>query len=160
MRALWLDFQKAPPGQHRPGWWLLGIGALLSVLLITLDEEISDEEAQLSEDIRQLKRLASGAGDPRQALLTSRNARFDTLLNALETAHDDSVTLLDLKPGQSDIRLAGEAKDQASTLAYINRLQATPAFASLYLAESQVLDTHPQRPIRFSILARWPGQVP
>ena len=160
MSPLWLDYQRSPPGRQRPGWLIFGSGVLAAFLLFDSHLSLIDEQTQLAQELRQIKRNSGEPGDPLLGRAAVNNSRYGLLLAGLEAAHDETVTLLSLKPGKIDIQLTGEARDQEAALAYLKRLQASQALAALYLTESQVAEAHPQRPTRFSIQGRWPQEKP
>lgn len=164
---LWLDYQRLPPGRRLPGLVLLIVGLGLAGGLLLLSLDVSSELASTEEHLAKLKqaaehqRFSAGATgalpeDKAGGLPPGTPAsRWESLLAALETANDDAVTLLSLTPGEREIVITGEAKDLGAALDYARRLQNAPAIAQAYLAKHEVVREHPQRPVRFTLLAAW-----
>lgn len=160
MAPLWLDYQRSAPGRRGPGWLIFGCAVLAAFLLFNEHLALIDEQAQLEQELRQIRRSSATQGDQWLGSASVNNRRYGILLAGLEAAHDETVTLLSLKPGQIDIQITGEARDQEAVLAYLKRLQASQALAAAYLSESQIAEAHPQRPSRFAIQGRWPQEKP
>lgn len=169
MRPLWLDYQRADPGRQRPGMLLLLVGALASVLLLAqyfslaaATEEARAQVARLKRDAGRQQLGAGGSGahvdrvaEPGTPAYSS--ARWDALFAALESAGDESVTLLGLQPGANEIKVAGEALNLVAAMDYLRRLLAAGAFSSVYLTQSEVVREHPRHPVRFALTAEWRG---
>lgn len=167
IRPLWLDYQRPDPGSRRPGLLALGLGLLGSGLLLgqyfTLVGEVDDLEQQVSrlkrKTVRQLPTETAGdtAGRSGTGAGTHSAAQWEELFTSLEEAGNDSVTLLTLQPGASEITISGEAKDLAASMEYVKRLQSCSVFAGVHLTQSEIVLGHPLRPIRFALAAEWRG---
>jgi Tfp pilus assembly protein PilN len=172
MTPLWIDYQRGDPARRRPGLLLLAVG-IVATLLTTADylavaAERDDAQSQVeglrrtAERERPTNRTASApATAPAAAAETPTAApsaqRWDALFAALEAAANDTVTLLTLHPTGKEIQLSGEAKDFASSMDYVQRLQAQPVLANARLTQSEVMTDNPHRPVRFSLVADWRG---
>lgn len=168
MRPLWLDYRRPDPTQRRPGFLLLAVGAVAAVLT-TADyyaaaAERDDAQAEVDRLRRDAERqrttaaaaAASARAATREPARVAPSAqRWESLFAALEAAADDTVTLLTLHPGASEIQIGGEARDFASSLDYLRRLQAAPALANLRLTQSETVAENPHHPVRFSFVADW-----
>lgn len=172
MRPLWLDYQRPAPGQRRPGMLLLGASLIVSGGLLlhyfSLGAELDTVGQQVSRLQRQAEQQRRFEGDGRPAAETApggreetaaapSSARWEALFTSLEAASGESVTLLGLQPGSREIQIAGEAKTLADAMDYVKRLQAATALANVHLTQSETVTTHPQRPVRFALIAEWRG---
>lgn len=161
MRALWLDYQQEEPGRRRSGFILLAIGVLVSSLLLarysTVADELSAAEGQLSR-LQRAKTPAHLSAVAVTELPTA--AHWESLFQALEAAGDDTVTLLRLQSGKDGTLISGEARSLDASLAYATRLQSARLLADVHMTQSEVVSDHPQRPLRFSLVAGGRGGRP
>lgn len=163
MPPLWLDYQRLPPGRRLPGLILLIVSLVLAAGLVVLSLDVSSEFASTEQHLAKLKqeaerqRFFAGAAPapPEENTQGLPPSRWESLLAGLETADNETVTLLSLTPGDREIVIAGEAKDLGAALEYARRLQNVPAIAQAYLAKHEVVREHPQHPVRFTLLATW-----
>lgn len=175
MQALWLDYQRPYPGRRRIGLLLLGAGLAATGLLVVEYFSIVASRDDMQEQVLQLQREASrerlltgsasshpsaaaqkrGAVAIDGATVGHSAAQWEALFASLEAAGDDSVTLLTLQPGGSEITIGGEAKSLAASLDYVKRLQLATAFVNAHLTQTEVVVEHPQRPVRFTLAAEW-----
>jgi hypothetical protein len=95
-------------------------------------------------------------------VIDALNRPWDDLFSAVDTARSDKATLLAVEPDteRREVRLTAEAKDLAGMLDYLKKVRATPALKNAALAEHQVSLQDAQRPVRFSILAKWSKAPP
>jgi hypothetical protein len=172
---LWLDYQRRSLAHRRLGMAVLALGvlAVAGVLFEFLTLKSALEEGQVA--VTRLKREAARSrllapatnGTGRAGLVatgrddagavTHSTARWEIVFAALEKAADDSVTLLALRSGASELQLGAEASSLGAAADYVKRLQSGTAFSSVYLTQSEVVRGHPQRPVRFSLVAEWKG---
>lgn len=164
---LWLDYQRTSPRRQLPGLLLLVFSLLLFGWLLNLSFALSEQSAsaeqrlaRLRQDVERQRQSAAPvdapAGEVSEGSPPAIEAgRWDALLNLLETAGDDSVTLLGLAPGAKEITINGEARDVDAVLDYALRLQSAPVLARAHVAKYDVVADHPRRPIRFTVLAEW-----
>jgi hypothetical protein len=82
---------------------------------------------------------------------------WDTLFEALGTAADRDVNLLELQPHAADgtLLLTAEARDVAAMLAYIGRLQAAAGIHEVFPLHHESESAPSQYPIRFTLMAKW-----
>lgn len=155
MRPLWLDYRRAPPGRQRPGWVLLIFGLLVSTILMAeyaaLSAEIKSAETRRA---RAEARRVAAAPDAADGLAPVAASWWEKAFTALESAGDETVTLLSLRPDPGDLRIGGEALNHASAVDYVARLNASGVFGGLYLAQTEVLREHPRHPVRFAVQAQ------
>lgn len=87
---------------------------------------------------------------------------WDALFSAVEGAFGDQATLLGIEPDteQREVRLTGEAKDSAAMLDYLRQVRQSPALKEAHLTGHQINTQDAQRPIRFTIQARWTEPPP
>ncbi|WP_157991440.1 hypothetical protein [Caldimonas tepidiphila] len=79
------------------------------------------------------------------------------LLDALEASGDLQVALLALEPDAHKrlLGIRGEARSYPALLAYLARLEQVPVLAGVHLTRHEVRQDDPQRPLVFTIAARW-----
>lgn len=82
---------------------------------------------------------------------------WDGLFNALEDSSINHVVLLGLQPDskKKQVIIAGEANNYLSVIAYIDQLAKQPVFTEVYLKKHAVKETDADKPVSFSIFARW-----
>lgn len=82
---------------------------------------------------------------------------WDALFGTVETHAGEQAILLAVEPDaeRREVRLVGEAKDAAAMLDYLRDMRRAPALANVHLTGHQVNTQDPQRPVRFTIDARW-----
>ena len=180
MRALTLDFQRV----RRPVPWsgfalLLAAVATLTLLALQLrqvEEQLRTWEASSDAAARQSARAArapSSAGEQalRAQLQEVRHANqvvrqlalpWNTLFDAVESSGSKDIALLLLEPELQggSVRIAGEARDFETLLAYVKELGTRPAFTRVLLQNHQYLRDVPEMPVRFTLLAQWKAGAP
>lgn len=164
MPPLWLDFQRPPPGRSLPGIILLLASLLLAGLLLGLALDVASETASAEQQLGRLRQVAERqrlfAGFAPSTAATTPAAsppdgRWEALFGALETAGNETVTLLSLNPGNREIVITGEAVGLEAALDYARRLQAAPALSHAHLVKYEVVREHPRQPVLFTLLAEW-----
>jgi hypothetical protein len=92
-------------------------------------------------------------------IIEQLNTPWDQLFAAVEEFYDEQVTLLSVEPDpeRSEVRLVAEAKDLAAMLRYLKQVRASAVLSDGYLVEHAINPQDPQRPVRFTIVARWTG---
>ena len=167
MQRLELDFQKKPATWPLSGIVLLVLGIALTTTVLKIyrvtgddlehaDERVThlkrDLERQRVFDTRSGKESTSGSGST--GIGRSR-AQWEALFSGLESASDETVTLLSLDPTSSEISLRGEARDFAAMTDYSQRLSRLPVLSDVRLTDHEVARDNPRRPVRFSVKANW-----
>lgn len=172
MQRLWLDYQRPAPGRLLPGVLLLCFAVLVNAWLVVRYVDATAALDELAPVMSRLKRDAerqrlfegtAGVSDAGERevppLMGGTVAGWEKLFGALESAGDESVTLLAMQPQNTEMRIRGEAKNFSSAMDYVARLQAGSLFGAVVLAQSEVLREHPQLPVRFELLAQWKAPV-
>ncbi|HZO01487.1 MAG TPA: PilN domain-containing protein [Burkholderiales bacterium] len=79
------------------------------------------------------------------------------LIDSLERASMKDVALLNIQPDAQArvLRVTAEARREELMLQYLRRLSSTGNFAEVHLVSHQVREDDPQRPIQFSVQARF-----
>lgn len=173
-RALHLDFER-PPGQRR-AWSaiLLVVGALLGGWLVLESRDASDEVARWEDKLSDTRRLAKRSlpsfaveEAPTAALaqeLKDANVvldrlalPWDSLFADVESAVVPDVALLGVQPDPHGrvVNLEGEARDLKALLTFLARLEAAPGLVDAHLTRHEIRMNDPNRPIAFTIQARW-----
>lgn len=82
---------------------------------------------------------------------------WNDLFNTLEEAETRDVVLLDFEPDskKNSVVISGEAKNYSSIIAYIDALENQAALAEVYLRKHLVVESDQDRPVHFSLVARW-----
>jgi Tfp pilus assembly protein PilN len=168
MQALHLDFQRSGPGRRRLGVLLLMVGLVLTAAQLVRYRAIDTQVEDIQRQMAQLQREGTAApgamaadGRVRNSASVGRaTAQWEAMFAALESSGDESVTLLGILPGTSEIQISGEARNLAAMMEYVSCLQSTPTFVNVYLTQSEIVVDHAQHPVRFSLAAPWPGGLP
>lgn len=169
MKRIWLDFQRPAPKSGSVPWLLLAAGLLAASAVLGSHLETQDAISELEYRIERKQRAIERSsptspkdmqdrGGPVRPLAKNSFERWERLFTALEQATDETVTLLALDPGESEISLSGEAKHFAAATAYVKRLESTGALTDVHVLSHEVAKDHPQRPIRFVLSARWKSE--
>lgn len=82
---------------------------------------------------------------------------WESLFQALESSGNRNINLLALEPDieKQQVKISGEAKNFNELMKYITYLQGQTVIGSVYLQNHDVQKQHPDRPVRFSLLAAW-----
>jgi Tfp pilus assembly protein PilN len=82
---------------------------------------------------------------------------WDELFDSIEKSDMPDVVLLGLEPSikKQQVTLIGEAKNLASILQYISKLEQQATMSQVYLQKHNVNETSNEKPVSFSIVARW-----
>ena len=180
MRELHLDYQRA----YKPVPWM-GVGILAVALAAlslmagyyrTLDQQIVAWEGKLD----RIQRLSSHVAlVPRPVTAQAARARslevtqanqvvrqlslpWNALFKAVEPSGAQNIALLSLEPdpGDGTVTISGEAKDFSALLGYTKQLSTSGIFDSVMLKSHRIQQEDPEKPLRFSLLARWKGVAP
>lgn len=175
MTQLWLDYQKNQPPQWT-GRALLALALLALVVTgayyLDLNEQADTWEGRVElvershgwhpatgrpagRDVEELTLEVKHAND----VLRQLTLPWDELFQAVESAAGKKIALLALEPDTEKriVKISGEAKDFASLLKYITKLEERDVFGTVYLQNHQVQQQNPDKPVRFSLLAVWRG---
>lgn len=161
---LWLDYRRAPPGRHRPGWILLSLAVLAAALLLSdyamVNADIEAAQAGLARAEAQRLAAAPAEEGGEGGMAPVATARWEAMFAALEAAASDDVTLLSLRPGPGEWRIGGEARNNDAAVDYAARLSAAKVFDGVNLTQTEVMREQPMQPVRFALQAQWGGAAP
>lgn len=176
-RAVRIDFATRPRTTVRAGIAVLVIGIVALGAMLANYREIRAETAVLETHIADFRRMTRREQPPireagmdartlaqeiRQAnvVLAQLNVPWEALFRELEGASIDGITLLAIQPdvASSQVRIAGEARNYATALAYVSKLEASERFANVFLTSHEVRASAPQRPVVFALVADWSAQ--
>lgn len=172
LQPLWLDYQQPSPGRQWPGVAVLVLSMLLSGGLLTqylsiVDAlETTEQKVSLLKRQAERKRLFDSDTTNKTTASTSvtpaihTTARWEELFSALEKAGDDSVTLLGLVPGSTEVSISGEAKDLPAALDYLKRLRSMAIFSHARITEQELLKDKPYHPLHFTLVTDWKEPMP
>ncbi len=88
------------------------------------------------------------------------NLPWRELHEAVRAATPDSVALLALEPDAKRriLRITAESRNAEDMLAYVARMQEQSWFGAVTLSRHEIVETDPNRPLRFQLVAQWGGQ--
>lgn len=168
----------APAGQGSRYQAGLAVAAVVALLcgwqLMNMRAERMDIEQKLQQ-IQEARKPVQVAAIQPQALSAVQKAEikeangildelgrpWPALLNRLEQVAQPEIALLAIRPdaAKGKLRLKGEAKDIASLLAYLQRLEGVPEMHDVVLDEHEMMEKPEGEGmahfIRFGITARW-----
>lgn len=170
---LHLDYAGAPHAHPRWVWQLLAI-ATASVAMCAwayVDRQAEHDGLQLRLEAR------TRAGKPAQPRMlpaeqqAAMDARAESatgvlrelgrpwpaLFERLEETHGERIALLsvNLEGAKGTLRIAGEGRHLVDVLAYVERLSTDTFLTDVVLEQHEVLESDAQKPVRFSLSARW-----
>ena len=165
-----VDYQDSRQ-KPRLGWLLLGLATLLAVSAVDTKERLEGEVMALE---AYAKGASTGAGSAGQAAGNSASgghgditeaeevARqlatpWQSLFRSLERAYAQEVALLSVQPDvqRSSVAIVGEAKEYGDILSFVTRLKEQAPLSDVHLVGNEIKEGDPQRPIMFTISARW-----
>jgi Tfp pilus assembly protein PilN len=174
MHALLLEFQHT---RRRPGWFnlLLLAGGLFAIAYLAF--QFFDIHASIDRfEFRQVKiehqlhqttdvshlsatdaqKLRAEIKDA-QTVLIQLSLPWSDLFRDIGAAQQNGVALLSIVPDASrrSITITGEAKDLSTVLEYIRVLQKASSMKSVYLQNHKIELRSAERPVHFTILAKW-----
>jgi HAMP domain-containing protein len=164
---LQLDFIVPRKRARAAGLLVLGFSLLVAGALVF-------EQRKTQQRLHELDAAAALLSAPRPALAIPRDKidgeiktaqatvrqlalPWSQLIDSLERASMKDVALLNIQPDAQNrvLRVTGEARREELMLQYLRRLSATGNFAEVHLVNHQVREEDPQRPIQFSVQARF-----
>jgi Tfp pilus assembly protein PilN len=164
--ALQLDFIQPP---RRPLW----LGMILLALALALAAELALRWQATREQTRRIETTRSLLNTDRPAAKSVPIERLDdhiksaegvvrnltlpwaSLIETLEDAATRDVAVLQIQPDaqQRQLRITGEARNQAALWQYVGNLAAAKSLQEVHLISHQVQQEDPQRPLLFSVQA-------
>lgn len=170
MRALHLDFART---RLPTAWWqwllLLSIAGISAVLLVSYRSYVND----IMRLEREIGLVSAQDGDskpaPRMDAATTKSIRsanqilerlhtpWEMLFRDIELAQTDEIALLAIQPSaeRSTVTIEGEARNSSALLTYVGQLEDQAALADVTLTSHEVRRDDAEKPLRFSITARW-----
>lgn len=178
MRALQLDFLHPAGARLQLGVALLAFGVAAAGAVAWRYYSLASDVARLEVELEDARRLAR-RGLPRMrvsptdakllaqevgranAVLANLTLPWDAMFGELEAAASPNVALLGIQPEGSgrQVRLSGEARRFEDLLAYVERLEATPGFAGVFLSGHELKPpAGGAQPVAFTLTAEWVGR--
>jgi Tfp pilus assembly protein PilN len=169
-RDLELDFIAAPPRVPAAGALLLAAGLLAAALAGGRFAALRDEARHLESRLDAVRAdrpgrvQARGASPEFAADLTRARAvvgrlaaPWEEMFDELEAAVGGDVALLAVQPDLANARLTltGEARALKQVVAFAARLNRGRAVGDALFTTHEVRLQDPQRPVRFTLEARW-----
>lgn len=168
MTSLRLDFQRCTQPFPVAGTVLLALAIAVTVLTGGYYYRLSADSTALQDSLNKFEQATGGQvtgphpemlGDIKQAseVLRQLTLPWEDLFQAVESSTSPQVTLLGLEPDLEKhvVNISCEAKDIASMLSFMKRLEARQEFVAVYLQNHQIQQRDPERPVRFSLIAFW-----
>jgi Tfp pilus assembly protein PilN len=90
-------------------------------------------------------------------IIRQLNQPWDKLFMALESAANNQVALLSIQPDTRKqlIHISGEAKNLEAILDYLAQLRGQETLAQIVLTNHEIKLQDPDKPVRFSLSAKW-----
>lgn len=109
------------------------------------------EQGRFADEVVRANRIITRLGQP-----------WGELFVAIDTTVVDDVMLLSIEPDteRREVRISAEAKDSKAMLNYARVLQQSKSLKDGYIVSHQINNMDPQKPVRFSAVAVWPGATP
>ena len=84
---------------------------------------------------------------------------WDKLFGALESAASERVALLAVEPDSKTgtVVISGDSKDYLAALSYVLELSHSDSLSKVQLVRHELKASDPQRPVAFTVTARWNG---
>lgn len=174
VRPLGIDFAGPPRASRLLGTVLVAIGIAAALWAVAEVRDAQDERDRQSERLDDTRRLARRAlpsierAGPagRDAALDIRAANevldrlalpWDALFADIERSlgPDVALTLVQPDPKGRTVMLTGEARHLNALLTFLARLDGTPTLAETHLKQHEWRVTDPNRPLAFTVEARW-----
>ena len=175
MKPLVLDWVARRRGGGA-GWLLLAAGLAVAAVAVERHRTWEAQAEMLEGEVRdaqwQTRRSAVRLRDPQRdspalqqevraanRVIDQLDIPWSELFRDLEAAIDPTVRLLAIQPDSAarTLRVEGETRDYASMLAFVGRLEATPAFSTVHVVSHQTRVDAPSRPLAFALQALWRG---
>jgi hypothetical protein len=164
---LQLDFIVARKRPRAAGFLVLAVSLVLAGGLFVKHRETQQRLHELDAAAALLSAPRPALAIPRdklegemknaQATVRQLALPWAQLIDSLERASMKDVALLNIQPDAQArvLRVTAEARREELMLQYLRRLGATGNFAEVHLVNHQVREDDPQRPIQFSVQARF-----
>jgi hypothetical protein len=171
-RDLELDFIAAPPRVPPAGAMLLAAGLLAAALAAGHFAALRNEASRLEARLDALRadragRVPTKGASPEftadltraRAVVGRLAAPWEEMFDEVEAAIGSDVALLAVQPDLANARLTltGEARGLKQVVAFAARLNRGKAVGDALFTTHEVRVQDPQRPVRFTLEARWRG---
>jgi uncharacterized protein YfaT (DUF1175 family) len=169
-RAVHLDYQRTPGGFPWAGMALLALTLALLARIgsdyVSLTRQAAKLEAkavQIAQTHPKLRNEKLSVAEVRDRAQEVKRANevlrrltlpWERLFQAVESSSGKEVALLTVNPDMEKgvVKISGEAKNLASALEYIQKLEKQEMFGTVYLQSHQIQWQDSEKPVRFSIL--------
>jgi len=176
MHPLRLDYLQRRRFPGRIGWVILlislGMGAYLVNAYFDLQAEKKAWQAQRMKT-RQGQRTANDPLNPEESrklkpelnraneVVQHLAVKWGDLFKALEFSAYQHVALLNIQPDAQKqlVIITAEATNFSDMLEYTKRLSEQRVFADVHVINHQIQEQDPQKPVRFTVMARWVDSV-
>jgi Tfp pilus assembly protein PilN len=168
MPRMVIDYQHTR--NHRLGWFLLVLGALLCLGAMLskerLEQEVGVVDAHLHGGSKATDAPAAATARGRTVEMEISEAEevarqlatpWQKLFQSLERASSEEVALLSVQPDaqRGSVSIVGEAKEYGDVLTFARRLNQQAPLGDAHLVGTEIREADPQRPMVFTIAARW-----
>lgn len=167
-----LDFKRDPFLHRSLGAWLLLGGACAGIAVALAFAAANQELLQVKRQTAELRQKSAPRAEQKSTVDVTRlaaeikhandiirqlNLPWDKLFLALESTANDRVALLAIQPDTRKqlIHLSGEARNLEAVLDYLARLRGQETLAQVALTSHEIKLQDPDKPVRFSLSARW-----
>lgn len=176
MRPIHIDFSRDSEAPSTAGVTLLRLGLAAAVVsaacYVGVSGEIDRLEARAENGRTARKLPAPLTESPRDSQELQQEIRianqvvqqmtlpWDRLFRELEASASKEIALLAVQPDPTSrqVRISGEARNFKAMLDYSRRLGKTDVLRDVVLLGHEVKAQDPQRPVAFSLMARWSEQ--
>lgn len=172
--AVDLDFVHPAGRPSRVAPWLLVAGVIACGLGVLEERHLAGEirvrEAGL-EQLRSMSRRARPAIELQEAdapevreqikkanaVLAQMNVPWGHLFEAIESADEGNVALLQVQPDARGrtVVIGGAARTLGAVLVYMRRLDQTGRLKDVVLQSHEIKTREPSQPVRFQLSAKW-----
>jgi hypothetical protein len=168
MPRLVIDYQHRR--NPRLGWFLLVLGAVLCLGAMLskqrLEQEVAAVEAHVQGASKASDAPAAAAAKGRTVEIEISEAEgitrqlatpWQKLFQSVERAYSGEVALLSVQPDaqRGSVSIVGEAKEYVDVLSFVRRLNQQAPLGDAHLVGTEIKEADPQRPMVFTIAARW-----
>ncbi|MBU1690504.1 MAG: PilN domain-containing protein [Gammaproteobacteria bacterium] len=169
---LTLDFKRDPFLRRSMGAWMLLGGVCAGVAAALSFAEADQALLQISRQTAELQQEYAPLAGPKSTMDATQlaaeikhandiihqlNLPWDKLFMALESTANNQVALLSIQPDARKqlIHISGEAKNLDTILDYIAQLRSQETLAQITLTSHEIKQQDPDKPVRFSLSAKW-----
>lgn len=168
------DYQAKPQGRLQSAAWLL---LIIAVAFSTdVGRHYFETRAALRTDMAQLAAFHQKSPSDKalsdyvphaperevayaRATIYRMALPWDDIFSGLGGSPSQDIALLDVTPDAAggNVQVTAEAKNLATMLDYVARLEHSGRFRNVDLLHHEIRDTEPRYPVSFAVLASWKG---